>query len=58
MLALHSGSDLHGIHHTLKIQRVLGGQDWMSRLTEDRRGLTPLPFGHVDTLYQRPLCGW
>jgi hypothetical protein len=34
---------LHGIHDTLKIQRVLDGQDWMSRITkEDRRGLTPL----------------
>ena len=34
---------LHGIHHTLKIQRVLDGQDWMSRITkEDRRGLTTL----------------
>jgi hypothetical protein len=27
----------------LKIQRVLDGQDWMSRITkEDRRGLTTL----------------
>ena len=31
------------------IQRVLDGQDWMSRLTKkDRRGLTPLLFGHVN----------
>src|ERR1022692_3885996 len=31
------------------IQRVLDGQAWIRRLTkEDRRGLTPLLFGHVN----------
>jgi hypothetical protein len=31
------------------IQRVLDGQDWMSRLTKEaRRGLTPLLFGHTN----------
>jgi len=35
--------------NTLMIQRVLDDQDWIRRLTkEDRRGLTPLLFGHVN----------
>jgi TnpA family transposase len=49
MLALHLVQICMVYINTLMIQRVLDGQGWMSRLTkEDRRGLTPLLFGHVN----------
>jgi Tn3 transposase DDE domain len=49
MLALHLVQICMVYINTLMIQRVLDGQAWMSRLTkEDRRGLTPLLFGHVN----------
>ena len=49
MLALHLVQICLVYINTLMIQRVLDGRDWMSRLTKkDRRGLTPLLFGHVN----------
>jgi TnpA family transposase len=49
MLALHLVQICMVYINTLMIQRVLAGQDWMNRLTkEDRRGLTPQLFGHVN----------
>lgn len=49
MLALHLLQVSLVYVNTLMIQRVLDGQEWMTRLTEaDRRGLTPLLFSHVN----------
>ncbi len=49
MLALHLLQICMVYINPLMIQRVLDGQDWMTRLTEaDRRGLTPLLFSHVN----------
>ena len=48
MLALHLVQICLVYINTLMIQRVLDGPEWISRLTkEDRRGLTPLIFGHT-----------
>jgi len=48
MLALHLVQICLVYINTLMIQRVLESPDRMSRLTkEDRRGLTPLLFGHT-----------
>ena len=49
MLALHLLPVCLVYINTLMIQRILEGPDWMNRLTEeDRRGLTPLLFRHVN----------
>jgi TnpA family transposase len=49
MLALHLVQICLVYINTLMIQRVLESRDWIGRLTEtDRRGLTPLLFGHAN----------
>ena len=49
MLALHLVQICLVYINTLMIQRVLENRDWIGRLTEtDRRGLTPLLFGHAN----------
>ena len=51
MLALHLLPVCLVYIHTLMIQRIWEGQDWMNRLTEeDRRGLTPSPIPACEPL--------